>query len=104
VPSSRKGPAFCSIFSNGVRSRIGSSFFLVRASLDGVEEFCQPRGILSVTIVKLGAKERGKMNRSKGLDIARTKGVGELATHRARALDLVEEAGHFGGSGRSSGL
>lgn len=33
VPSFRKGPAFCSIFSRGVSSGAGSSFFLPATSL-----------------------------------------------------------------------
>jgi hypothetical protein len=49
LPSSRNGPAFCSIFSRGVTSKIISSFFFASASLAGWfgealrEAFCQQR-------------------------------------------------------------
>lgn len=113
MPSSRKGGAFWSIFSKGVRSSTGSSFFLERASLDGVEEACEWSGILSVTVGCLGANEegwRGSVGGFVNCEGTRAGGQG-VATHRAGALDLVEEAGHFGvgkssamGAGAASGL
>ena len=40
LPSSRRGPAFCNIFSSGVISGTGSSFFLAaRSFATGVAEF-----------------------------------------------------------------
>lgn len=37
LPSFRKGPAFCSIFSSGVSSRTGSSFFFCASLLPLVD-------------------------------------------------------------------